>query len=121
GDGSLIALLMLGGIAVNHGVVMVDRIHQLCREGWTPRDAAAAAARSRLRPVLMTALTTIAGMLPMALSRGEGTEFQVPAALTVIGGLTTATPLTLLLVPVLALMAEERRPRGFRPAGPPLP
>lgn len=116
GIASLIGLIMLGGVAVNNGIVLVDRFLQLRRQGMDAHTAALDAATSRLRPVLMTAVTTIAGMLPMALSRGEGTEFQVPLAVGVIGGLTTATLLTLFIIPALCLVREGRRDRRSRPA-----
>ncbi|HEY8418340.1 MAG TPA: efflux RND transporter permease subunit [Limnochordales bacterium] len=112
GVASMIGLIMLGGIAVNNGIVLVDRVLQLRAQGVANRTAVVEAARSRLRPVLMTAITTIAGMLPMAVSRGEGTEFQVPLAVTVIGGLFTATLLTLFVVPALCLMVDARRAPG---------
>ena len=108
GVASLIGLIMLGGIAVNNGIVLVDRFLQLRRQGSDAHAATVEAAASRLRPVLMTALTTIAGMLPMAVTRGEGTEFQVPLAVGVIGGLLTATVLTLFVVPALCLLGERR-------------
>jgi len=114
GVASLIGLVMLAGIAVNNGIVLVDRVLQLRAQGVGSREAIVEAARSRLRPVLMTAITTIAGMVPMAVSRGEGTEFQIPLAVTVIGGLMTATLLTLFVVPALCLLADGRRPAGAR-------
>ena len=116
GVASLIGLIMLGGIAVNNGIVLVDRFLQLVRGGMDAPGAALEAARDRLRPVIMTALTTISGMIPMAVSRGEGTEFQVPVSLAVIGGLTTATVLTLFVVPALCVAAAGR---GFRDRRPP--
>lgn len=114
GVASLVGLIMVGGIAVNNGIVLVDRFLQLRRQGADVHAAVVDAATSRLRPVLMTAVTTIAGMLPMAVTRGEGTEFQVPLAVAVIGGLLTATVLTLFVVPALCLLSEGRRARGRR-------
>ncbi|MBO8141968.1 MAG: efflux RND transporter permease subunit [Firmicutes bacterium] len=110
GVASLLGLMVLGGIAVNNGIVLVDRINQLRRDGVPLLAAAVDASVTRLRPVLMTAGTTVAGLLPLALRRGEGTEFQVPVAITAIGGLIASTLLTLLVVPAMYVLMEGRRP-----------
>jgi HAE1 family hydrophobic/amphiphilic exporter-1 len=106
-----IGVIMLAGIVVNNGIVLVVRINQLRRR--LPLEAAILeASRERLRPILMTQGTTVLGLLPMALGLGEGAELRAPLAITVISGLSIATALTLLLVPVLYLFFTpgERRP-----------
>jgi len=98
---ALIGFIMLGGIAVNNGIVMVDYINQLKRRGVDKREAILQACTVRLRPVLITAFTTILGMLPMALSISEGAEMRAPMAIAVIGGLTATTFLTLFIIPII--------------------
>ena len=96
-----IGFIALSGIAVLNGVVLVARISALVGEGSTPRAAAAAAARSRLRPVLMTALVAALGFVPMMLATGTGAEVQRPLATVVVGGLISSTALTLIVLPAL--------------------
>ncbi len=101
---SLLGGIMLIGIVVKNGIVLIDYT-MLCRErGMSVLNAVVTAGRSRLRPVLMTTLTTILGMVPMAVSNGEGAEMWRPLGISVIGGLTISTILTLILVPVLYCM-----------------
>lgn len=95
----LIGFIVLSGIAVNNGIVMIDYINQLIRRGMKAREAILQGAATRLRPVLLTALTTILGMLPMALSTSAGSEFRAPMAITVVGGLMATTFLTLFIIP----------------------
>ncbi|MDR3127317.1 MAG: efflux RND transporter permease subunit [Tannerellaceae bacterium] len=98
---ALIGLIMLIGIVVKNGIVLVDHII-LCRErGMTVIKAATAAGKSRLRPVLMTSLTTILGMVPMAIGTGEGAEMWRPMGMTVAWGLAVSTLITLIIVPTL--------------------
>ncbi len=97
----LIGFVILGGIAVNNGIVMVDYINQLKKRGLEKKDAILQACTVRLRPVLITALTTIFGMLPMALSTSAGSELRAPMAITVVGGLTVTTFLTLFIIPII--------------------
>ena len=98
---SMLGGIMLIGIVVKNGIVLIDYT-MLCRErGMSALRAAVVAGRSRLRPVLMTTCTTILGMVPMAISQGEGSEMWRPLGVAVIGGLTISTILTLVLVPVL--------------------
>jgi cobalt-zinc-cadmium resistance protein CzcA len=96
-----IGFIALSGIAVLNGVVLVSRIGALVDEGLTPRAAALAAARSRLRPVLMTALVAALGFVPMMLATGTGAEVQRPLATVVVGGLLSSTVLTLVILPSL--------------------
>ena len=101
---SLIALIgsvMLVGIVVKNGIVMVDFTNLLRERGMSVNEAVIAAGKSRLRPVLMTTLTTILGMLPLALSIGEGSEMWQPMGIAIIGGLTVSTMLTLVVIPVV--------------------
>lgn len=98
---SLLGMVLLLGIVVKNGIVLIDYI-RLCRErGQAVTKAVVVAGRSRLRPVLMTTLTTILGMVPMALGKGEGSEMWRPLGVSVIGGLTLSTVLTLILVPIV--------------------
>jgi len=106
---ALIGMLILVGIVVNNGIVLVDYINQLRAEGVELRKAVIDGCRRRLRPVLMTAGTTILGMLPLALEIGEGSESWSPLARTVMGGLTTSTGLTLLVIPAVYLSVESLR------------
>ena len=98
---SAVGVVMLAGIVVNNGIVMVDYTNILRGRGLCIRDACIEAGGNRLRPVLMTTLTTVLGMMPMAFSSGQGSELVRPFGQTVIGGLTMSTILTLFLVPVL--------------------
>lgn len=104
-----LGIIMLGGIAVNNGIVLIDFVNVLRKEGYSAYDAVVEASKTRLRPILMTSLTTILGLLPLALGIGEGAELQAPLALTVMGGLTSATFLTLVFIPALYLFMEKRQ------------
>lgn len=98
---ALIGVIILAGIAVNNGIVMIDYINQLIRRGLDKREAIIRGSVTRLRPVLLTALTTILGMLPMAVAGGSGAEFRSPMAVAVVGGLTATTLLTLFVIPII--------------------
>jgi HAE1 family hydrophobic/amphiphilic exporter-1 len=98
---AMIGFIILGGIAVNNGIVMVDYINQLKRRGVEKKEAILQACSVRLRPVLITALTTILGMLPMALTTSQGAEMRAPMAITVVGGLIATTFLTLFVIPII--------------------
>ncbi len=98
---ALIGFVMLAGIIVNNGIVLVDYIIQLRRGGMAKKDAIVEAAKTRLRPVLMTALTTIISMSTMAIGMGRGTEMAQPMALVVVGGMIYGTLLTLIVVPCI--------------------
>ncbi|MBQ1964470.1 MAG: efflux RND transporter permease subunit [Tidjanibacter sp.] len=98
---ALIAIVMLVGIVVKNGIVMVDFTNLLRERGVGMYEAVLEAGKSRLRPVLMTSLTTILGMLPMAIGLGNGAELWQPMGISVIGGLTFSTMLTLIAVPIL--------------------
>ena len=98
---SMIGAIMLVGIAVKNGIVLVDYTNLLRERGYSTFRAVIEGGKSRLRPVLMTSLTTILGMVPLALSSGEGSEVWRPMGVAVIGGLTFSTLLTLLIVPAV--------------------
>jgi len=104
---SLIGIVMLVGIVVNNGIVLVDYINQLRARGLDLYDAVKKGGQIRLRPVLMTALTTILAMFPLALGIGESGQSWAPMARTVMGGLTVATVLTLVVVPVIYVILEN--------------
>jgi len=108
---SLIGIIMLVGIVVNNGIVLVDYTNQLRKEGKELFEAVSEGGRTRMRPVLMTALTTILAMVPLALGIGESAETWAPMAQAVIGGLLVATILTLIVVPVLYVIFETRSAR----------
>jgi HAE1 family hydrophobic/amphiphilic exporter-1 len=101
-------MILLAGIVVNNAIVLVDLINQLRIQGVPRFEAIVAAGRQRLRPILMTTLTTILGLLPLALGFGEGAEIRAPMAITVIGGLTVSTLLTLVVIPVLYSLVDRR-------------
>jgi len=105
-----IGLIMLGGIVVNNAILLVDYTNLLRRrDGMELMEALKEAGRRRLRPILMTALTTMIAMLPMAIGLGEGSEVQSPLARTVIGGLLSSTFITLVVIPVVYSLFEQRR------------
>ncbi|HEX9285430.1 MAG TPA: efflux RND transporter permease subunit [Nitrospirales bacterium] len=108
---SFMGIIMLLGIVVSNGVLLVDYTNVLRRRGIELHEAVVKAARTRLRPILMTSLATVFGLLPMALGLGTGGETNAPLARAVIGGLLVSTTLTLFLVPTLYTMLEERFPR----------
>jgi HAE1 family hydrophobic/amphiphilic exporter-1 len=99
--GSIMGFIILAGIAVNNGIVMVDYINQLIGGGMDRLEAVVKGAATRMRPILITSLTTIVGMIPMALTTKEGGEMNSPMAVAIIGGLLASTFLTLFFIPVL--------------------
>jgi HAE1 family hydrophobic/amphiphilic exporter-1 len=103
----MIGIVMLGGIVVNNAIVLIDTVNQLRQEGWGRREALVQAGERRLRPILMTTSTTVLGLLPMAVGLGEGAELRAPLAITVIGGLSVATLLTLVVIPVVYLLVDR--------------
>ncbi|UCC98988.1 MAG: efflux RND transporter permease subunit, partial [Phycisphaerales bacterium] len=108
---SFIGCIMLEGIVVNNAILLVDQTNQLRRRAGMPiREAIEEAGRRRLRPILMTAMTTIIGLTPLALGLGEGGEAQAPMARAVIGGLLSSTLITLVFVPVVYSIFERLRP-----------
>jgi len=105
-----IGVLVLVGIVVNNGIVYVDYVNQLTRkEGMSLKEAIIKGCQVRLRPILMTALTTIFGLLPLALKLGEGSELWSPLGISVIGGLLFSTILTLIFIPVLYYIFSKKK------------
>ena len=106
----LIGAIVLAGVVVNNAIVLVDYANQLQLRGLSPVEAVLQAGRVRLRPIIISTLTTVLGLLPMAFGGGEGSEIRQPLALTIIAGLSSSTLLTLFVVPVLyGLLARLRR------------
>jgi HAE1 family hydrophobic/amphiphilic exporter-1 len=105
---ALIGVIMLAGIVVNNAIVLVDLINQLRTQGKEKLEAIMEAGSARLRPILMTSLTTALGLLPMAIGFGEGAEVRAPMAITVIGGLLVSTFLTLVVIPVVYSLMDRR-------------
>ena len=98
---AMIGFVMLSGIIVNNGIVLVDYINQLRREGMDKKSAIVEAGKTRLRPILMTALTTILGLLPLSIGMGMGADMVQPMAIVTVGGLVYGTLLTLFVVPCI--------------------
>ncbi len=106
---SVIGMVVLAGIVVNDAIVKIDYTNQLRKRGLGLREAIMEASRVRLRPILMTTVTTVFGLFPMSLGLGRGSELQQPLAISVIGGLILATFLTLILIPLAYELAERRK------------
>ncbi|MFZ5987791.1 MAG: efflux RND transporter permease subunit [Bacillota bacterium] len=104
---SFIGVIMLSGIVVNNAILLIDYINQLRSSGVDRDEAVIKAGPTRLRPILMTTLTTVLGMIPLALGIGEGAEMQAPLATVVIFGLTLSTMLTLLVIPVIYTLFDD--------------
>ena len=113
---SFMGVIMMVGIVVSNGVLLVEYTNELRRLGRALSDAVLTAGRTRLRPILMTSLTTVVGLAPMALGLLVGSEANAPLARAVIGGLVVSTGLTLFLVPTLYTILEERFPRHLETA-----
>ena len=96
---AIIGIIMLAGIAVNNSIILVDRINQLMQNGLDRKSAIVQAGQQRIRPILMTSLTTVLALLPLTIGFGESASLRSPMALAVIGGLTTSTLLTLVVIP----------------------
>lgn len=105
----LIGVVMLAGIVVKNAIVLVDCINRLRASGMEKTEAIVAAGRMRLRPILMTTLTTVLGLTPMALGLGAGAEIRSPMAVTVIGGLLVSTALTLIVIPTAYSVFDRKR------------
>jgi HAE1 family hydrophobic/amphiphilic exporter-1 len=105
----LIGVVILAGIVVNNAIVLIDALGRRLEEGQALHTALVESGRERLRPIVMTAATTVLGLVPMALSRDAGSELRIPLAVTVMGGLTVATLLTLVVIPCVFRIAEARR------------
>jgi HAE1 family hydrophobic/amphiphilic exporter-1 len=104
---AFVGLIILAGVVVNNGIVLVDYINVLRSEGLERNEAILQTGPTRLRPILMTTLTTVLGLLPLALGIGEGAELEMPLAVSVIGGLSLSTLLTLVVVPVIYSLLDD--------------
>lgn len=112
---AMVGVIMLVGIVVKNGIVMVDYMNLMHERGHTIKDSVILSGKSRLRPVLMTSIATILGMLPLAISQGEGSEMWQPLGVAVVGGLLISTLLTLLVVPVIySLLVTTSEKRKIR-------
>jgi multidrug efflux pump subunit AcrB len=109
---SLMGVVMLAGIALSNSILIVEFAHHLLKEGMGVREAIATSCRVRLRPILMTSLATLIGLLPMALKMGEGSEAYAPLAQALIGGLTVSVVLTVFLVPAGFFLVYKDKPQG---------
>jgi HAE1 family hydrophobic/amphiphilic exporter-1 len=105
----IIGVVMLVGIAVNNSIILVDRINQLKLSGLTLLDAIVQAGQQRIRPILMTTLTTILALLPMTISIGEGSALRSPMAIAVVGGLITSTIMSLVVIPCVYYLLEQAK------------
>ena len=105
----VIGIIMLCGIAVNNSIILVDRINQIKDNYDRLSDAIITAAGQRIRPILMTSLTTILSLLPMAIAFGEGASLRAPMAIAVIGGLVTSTLLSLVVIPCVYYLFEQMK------------
>lgn len=103
-----IGSILLAGIVVNNAIVLIDRINQIRKRGEEKMKAIIQASQSRMRPIIMTMLTTSLGLLPLAIGLGEGAEIRSPMAITVIGGLTVSTFLTLIVIPVVYSLVDRK-------------
>jgi HAE1 family hydrophobic/amphiphilic exporter-1 len=105
---AILGSVMLAGIVVDNAIVLIDGVNQLRDQGLNRHDALIEGGLNRLRPILMTTACTVLGLLPLALGIGEGSELQRPLAITVIGGLTVGTVLTLIVIPVIYTLLDRK-------------
>ncbi|MDD4894883.1 MAG: efflux RND transporter permease subunit, partial [Candidatus Omnitrophica bacterium] len=105
--GVVVGIIMLGGIVVNNAIILIDRVNYLRVKGVNSVKAIVSSGQGRLRPILMTTVTTILGLLPMAIERSESASLWSPLAITVIGGLTSSTILTLFVIPCIYVIGED--------------
>lgn len=119
---ALVGMILLGGVVVNNGIVLIDVLKKRRAEGMPLHEAALEAGRTRMRPILMTALTTILGMLPLSFGAGDGAEIWAPMARAVVGGMAVSTLLTLFVIPILyvslAGFTDRRRQKKERHKAP---
>ncbi|MBI5206375.1 MAG: efflux RND transporter permease subunit, partial [Candidatus Firestonebacteria bacterium] len=110
---SFIGMIMLVGVAVNNAIVLIDYTNILRARGFSVFDAASEAGRARLRPILMTTITTLFGLLPLIINTGEGSEVWRPLGVSVIGGLLVSTIIILIFIPVLYSIFEQRMKKNI--------
>lgn len=106
---AFIGVIMLAGIAVNNSILLVDAANKLQETGYNLADAVKQAAQQRIRPIMMTTLTTILAMLPMCFGFGEGASLRSPMALAVIGGLVTSTIMSLVVIPCVYYIFDKKK------------
>ncbi|MBI4335568.1 MAG: efflux RND transporter permease subunit, partial [Candidatus Omnitrophica bacterium] len=109
--GVIVGIIMLGGIVVNNAIILIDRVNLLRLKGLNSVKAIVLSGQNRLRPILMTTTTTILGLLPMAIESSENAGLWSPLAITVIGGLTSSTILTLFVIPCIYIGWEDLKKR----------
>lgn len=110
---AMLGVVLLGGVVVNNGIVLIEYINQLRDQGMELVEAAVEAAKVRTRPILMSSLTTIVGLLPLSLGLGEGAELRQPMAITVMGGLISSTFLTLFVIPSIYILVTRVTEKYF--------
>lgn len=108
-----IGVIMLVGIVLNNGILLIDRVRQLRNNGFAVNEALISAGKERIRPIFMTTLTTVGGMIPLALATGTSSDYQAPLAVVIISGLLFSTFITLILIPIVYLLFEDVG-RGFK-------
>lgn len=114
----LLGMILLGGIVVNNGIMLIDFINAGLAEGLPMRDAVIRAGKVRLRPIMMSAMASVLGSVPLAFAQDEGSKLQAPMAITIVGGLSIATFLTLVVIPALFIASYELRARLAPPKKP---
>jgi HAE1 family hydrophobic/amphiphilic exporter-1 len=107
-----IGMIMLAGIAVNDSIILVDKINQLRRSGMPKRDAIIEGGLQRVRPIIMTSLTTILALLPLTFGFGESADLRSPMAWAVVGGLVTSTLLSLVVIPCVYEVMTKNTPKS---------
>ena len=115
---SYIGIIMLVGIVVNNSIVLIDYINQLRQKGMERKEAIILGGKTRLRPILMTMFTTVLALVPMAIGIGEGAELRAPMAITIIGGLSSSTFLSLIIVPIFYTFLDDLSQKITRKRGP---
>ncbi len=105
---------ILGGVVVNNAIVLVDCVNLFRSKGMSLEKAVVSASSVRFRPIIMTALATVFGLLPMAFLGGEGAELRSPMAITVMGGLLVGTVLTLVVIPTIYIVVAQRLEKIFK-------
>ncbi len=112
-----IGLILMVGLVTKNAIILIDKVNQLREAGVAKREALVEGARSRLRPIIMTTLSTLFGFLPLAIAMGDGAEVRSPMAITVIGGLLVSTLLTLFVIPVVYDLMDRRADAHYRERG----
>jgi HAE1 family hydrophobic/amphiphilic exporter-1 len=115
---AIIGTIMLAGIAVSNSILLVDYVGVLRRQGLGVHEALVEAAETRFRPILMTSLTTVLALVPLAFGFGAGASLRAPLAVAVIGGLTASTLVSLFVIPCLYSLIDRLRPARVRESGP---